>query len=236
MRNPYRHPVTQPIPHWQRTLVVLAVLALLVTVSPTRADEPPAINPFGPQTTNTRDDVYPGYIETSDGRVVAGMIYLTRDKRLKTYDQEMERQREVPLRVVKQIDCHVQKEWMEKEWRFKELASNEKYYTGREYPAREYLHTITLQDDRKISGPLSGIIYIEPGKYDPDDPRAYRPEVKPERFLLHKRDKGEIGEDLESLLYVKTIKLGDDAYEEGRRKAARYRPRRSKTSSRRSNR
>ncbi len=209
-----------------------AALAMVGLAAPLEADEPPAINPFGSQTQNTRDDLYPGYVEMSDGRVVAGMVYLTRDKRLKVYDQEMERQREVPLRVVKQIDCHVTKEWMEKEWRFKELALNEKYYTGREYPAREYEHTITLRDDRKISGPLSGIVYVDPGKYDPDDHRVYRPEVKTERFILHKRDKGEIGDELESLEYVETIKLGEEAYEEGKRKAARYRPRRSESSTR----
>jgi len=136
------------------------------------------------------------------------------------------RQREVPLRVVKQIECHVKKEWMEKEWRFKELALDEKYYTGRSYPAREFLHTITLRDDRKISGPLSGIVYLKPGEYKPPEPGEYRPHVEAERYLLHKRQKGKINETLKSLHYTKLIKLGEEAFDEGKRKATRYRPER----------
>jgi len=192
-------------------------------------DEPPALNPFGP-VRHEREDAIPGYLEMSDGKVYPGAIYMTRDKRLKLYDESLERQREVPLRVVKQIECKVLKEWMEKEWRFKELTKAEKYYTGRQYPAREYTHTITLNDDRTITGPLAEIIYVKPYL----DPKAtpsggYRPQAKVERFLLHKRDKGKPGEDLKSLTYVRLIKLGEEALEEGRRKAARYRPERKKS-------
>jgi len=195
------------------------------------ADEPPALNPFGPVKTE-RDDAVPGYVEMSDGTIHTGNIYMTRDKRLKIYDEGLKRQREIPLRVVKQIECQVKKEWMEKEWRFKELALDEKYYTGRTYPAREYLHTITLRDDRTIAGPLAEIIYVQPYIYSPSDPRSYRPDVKPLRFLFHKRDKGEVGTDLKSLAYVKVVKLGEEALEEGRRKAAAHRPTRRSSSGR----
>jgi hypothetical protein len=187
--------------------------------------EPPAINPFGP-VRHEREDAIPGYLETSDGAVYPGAIYMTRDKRLKIYDETLKRQREVPLRVVKQIQCKVLKEWMEKEWRFKGTTTAEKYYTGRQYPAREYVHTITLRDDRTITGPLAEIVYVKPYA----DPKAtgIRPQqTEAQRFLLHKRDKGEIGTELKSLAYVRLIKLGEDALEEGRRKAARYRPERS---------
>lgn len=186
------------------------------------AGEPPVINPFG-QAPTVREDALPGYVETSDGAVHPGQIYLTRDKRLKILDEKLQRQREVPLRVVKQIECKVKKEWMEKEWKFKELASEEKMFTGRTYPAREYLHTITLHDDRTITGPLSGIVYVQPHTYTPSGPGVYRPQVKAQRYLLNKRDKGTIGEKLESLVYVKLIRLGDEALIEGRKKAAQQR-------------
>jgi len=198
------------------------------------ADEPPAINPFGPRPTD-QPPGYPGYVETSDGKVFPGLIYMTRDKRLKMFDEKLQRQREIPLRVVKQIECSVQKEWMEKEWKFKELALDEKMYTGRAYPSREYLHTITLKDDRTISGPLAEIIYVKPYIEKPaPGSKAYRPETpaKPQRFLLHKRDKGEIGKDLKSLHYVKAIKLGEEALKEGQRKAGRRLPTTSRSRSR----
>ena len=41
------------------------------------------------------------------------------------------------------------------------------------------------------------------------------------RFLLHKRDKGEPGTDLKSLVYVRSIQLGDKALEEAKSRAAR---------------
>lgn len=207
------------------TLVgVAAVWALLLAVAHRAPgeEEPPALNPFGQRDTE-RDDAVPGYVETSDGKVYPGLVYMTRDKRLKMLDEEMQRQREIPLRVVKQIECKVKKEWMEKEWKFKELALDQKMYTGREYPSREYLHTITLKDDRTITGPLAEIIYVKPYRSKPEPgSKAYRPEDEPEpqRFILNKRNKGDFGEDLKSLIYVKAIKLGEEALEEGRRKAA----------------
>ena len=198
------------------------------------AEEPPTINPFGPRPSD-KPAGYPGYVETSDGKVHPGLIYMTRDKRLKMFDEKLQRQREIPLRVVKQIECTVQKEWMEKEWKFKELALDEKMYTGHSYPSREYVHTITLKDDRTISGPLAEIIYVKPyiEKAAPGS-KAYRPETsaKPQRFLLHKRDKGEIDTTLKSLHYVKLVKLGEEALKEGQRKAGRRVPRSPRSKSR----
>jgi len=181
-------------------------------------EEPPAINPFGPVRTE-REDAIPGYLEMSDGKVYFGNIYMTRDKRLKLLDNQLERQREIPLRVVKQIECKVEKEWMEKEWRFKEAALDEKVYTGRSYPSRVYTHVVTLQDGRKIAGPLAEILYVQPIFDSPDTATRDPSSLQAERFMLHKRDKGDIGTDLKSLRYVKLVKLGADALEEGKRKA-----------------
>jgi hypothetical protein len=183
-----------------------------------QAAEPPAINPFEPARAE-REDALPGCLELSNGSIRPGMIYLTRDARLKIYDEQLERQREVPLTAVKQIECKVKKEWMEKEWKFKETTNDEKIYTGRSYPSREYLHTITLNDDRTITGPLSAIVYVKPQakKSNPTDPSGEEPEA--ERFLLNKRNKGEPGQTLKSLVYVQRIKLGKDALEDGLKKA-----------------
>lgn len=196
--------------------------ALCVLTGAARAEAPPAINPFGP-VQQERDDAVLGYVELSDGTVYYGRIYMTRDKRLKIFDEELERQREVPLNRVGEIEAEVVREWMEKEWRFKELALDVKEYTGRSYPAREYLHTITLDDGRKIRGPLAELIYIEPENQRSPGERTGR--VEPMRFILHKRDKGEVGTELKSLVYVKRIKLGEEAYEEGKQRARRARSR-----------
>ncbi len=197
-------------------------LLLVLGFGLAQAEEPPALNPFAP-VQREREDIYPGYIEMSDGEVHVGNIYMTRDKRLQIYEESIETKRQIPLRVVKQIECKVIREWVEREWRFKELALNEKYYTGRTYPSRLCEYTITLQDNRTITGPVAEIMYIKPIAEESDSPSA-KPAAKAQRLMINKRDKGDFGTDLKSLVYVKLIKLGEEALEEGRRKAAKYRP------------
>jgi len=224
-----RHPVTESPRHFAPVVrfthpTVWLLLVVAVAATPVAgAGEPPALNPFAP-VKRDRDDAIPGYVEMSDGQIFTGNIYMTRDKRLKLYDESMQRQREIPLRVVDQIECNVVKEWMEKEWRFKEMGNDEKYFTGREYPSREYTHTVTLKDGREITGPLGEIVYVRAFSHSPDAPLSEGSRQEARRLLLHKRDKGEVGEDLESVTFVKLIKLGSEALEEGRRKAATYRP------------
>ena len=184
-------------------------VAVLLTSMTTASDTPPTIRPFGPRKV-TRSDAIPGYVELSDGTVYPGRLYLTRDARLKIFDATAKRQREIPLRVVRKIQCKAEREWLEKEWRFKENASDEKVFTGRSYPARECVHTITLQDGRKIVGPLSAIVYV-----------ARKEGAKPTRLLLHKRQKGPVGTQLKSLVYVRTIALGEAAFAEGQRRSRR---------------
>ncbi len=196
-----------------------AGIAGLVLAPSIRGQEPPALNPFGEpsQRQERRDDAVPGYLELSDGTIHPGRLFLTRDTRLKFLDDERKTFREVPLTAIKRIDGIVLREWYEKEWRFKENASDEKRLTGRTYPAREYTHKITLQNDQTIRGPLSGIVYVQA------DPTA-----EPRRYLLHTRDKGEPGTVLKSLVYVRAIRLGEKALEEGKRRSAAVKPTRVK--------
>lgn len=217
-----------------RTVVAVGFVAAWAACARVQAgEEPAALNPFG-VVRQDRDDAIPGYLEMSDGQVFVGNIYMTRDKRLKMEDSTRQigggdgepddnsekRQREIPLRVVKQIEAKVEKEWIEKEWRFKELALDEKYYTGRTYPSRKYVYTVTLKDGRKITAPVAEIFYVKPFRELTSGPRSEE-DNEPIRFQIHKRDKGEPGTTLKALTYVKLIKLGEDALEEGKKKAAR---------------
>jgi hypothetical protein len=204
--------LTSPRKPFARFLLAELLVLLALPAARGRQSEPPALNPFGSRAEREdqkRDDAVPGFVEMSDGKVHPGQVMLTRDARLKVFDEQQKKHREIPLKAIKRIDCTVQKEWVEEEWRFKENASDEKYFTGRSYPAREYTQTITLQNGQKIEGTLSGIVYVRA------DPAA-----EPERYLLHKRDKGDPGTDLKSLVYVRSIQLGAKALEEGKRKAA----------------
>jgi hypothetical protein len=145
----------------------------------------------------------PGVLETSDGAIHPGLLFLTRAARLKIFDQAQKRQREIPWKAIRQIDGSVLKEWLEKEWRFKENASDEKLFTGRTYPAREYSHKTTLRNNQTIRGSPAGIVYVQPD-----------PTREPKRFSLLKRDEGEPGTDLKALVYVRSIQLGEKALEQ----------------------
>ncbi len=173
-----------------------------------------------------------GYLTRSDGRTIAGRLFLTRDKRIKIEDRATQRQREIPLSVISSIETLVIREWMEEEWRFKENANNEKYFTGRSYPARIYAYRVTLRDGRKIEGNLSEVVYLDPAEVlveewskrasseakSSNDAKTRAELAATRRFILHKRDKGEPGETLDNLRYVKKIQLGDDQLDEGLRK------------------
>jgi hypothetical protein len=194
--------------------IAIAIVGIVAAPTLAHAGEPPAINPFGKTSAaEEREDAVPGRLELSNGSVRTGLIYLTRDKRLQIYDEALQRQREIPLQAIKQIDCSIKREWLEREWKFKETTSDEKMYTGRHYPSREYIHTITLKSGKTITGGLSAIVYVQPQA--PDAASGSEPsDGEPERFLLNKRNKGEIGQTMKALVYVKRIKLGKAAMEE----------------------
>lgn len=178
---------------------ILTILALGLPLA--HAQDPPALNPFGPQspTVGHRDDARRGTVALSDGTKLQGDIYLTRDARLEIDDQAQKRKRSVPLEAVSRIDAVVLREWNEREWRFAENASDAKVYTGHTYPARELAYTLILNDGRTIRGPLTALVYVRP---EGDEPK---------RVILHKRDKGPVGTDLKSLLYVRSIHFDEDA-------------------------
>jgi hypothetical protein len=189
--------------YWYAPLQVYAALSGQAFAA---GQEAAALNPFGERSAPRADSV-PGYLELSSRTMRPGKLSLTRDARLKIFDETTKQHREVPLRAIRRVDCSIDKEWMEQEWRFKENASDEKVYTGRSYPVREYRHKIILRDGRVLEGPLSALIYLE----RPDGGGR-------ERFVLHKRDKGPIGSDLKSMVYVRTIVLGERALDEANRK------------------
>ncbi len=143
--------------------VLVAAITWLLPVTDGRGQEPPALNPFGTgaERHQQREDALPGFLELSDGAVHPGLLFLTRDARLKIFDEAQKRQREIPWKAIKQIDGSVSKEWVEKEWRFKENASDEKLFSGRTYPAREYIHKITLRNNQTIRSSLAGIVYVQ---------------------------------------------------------------------------
>ncbi|NOZ23596.1 MAG: hypothetical protein GXP25_21175 [Planctomycetes bacterium] len=174
--------------------VLLACLLVPCVAAHLAAQEP--VNPFKPRK-KTRADSRPGTVTMSNGDVYKGQIYVTRDKRLRVFDTAAKLYRDIPLVAMKEIEITVEKEGMEKEWRWKEGGSNVKVYTGKAYPWREYLTTVTLTNDQKITGHLKATpVYVETGG-------------KKEKLIIHGKNKGELGQKLSDLVYIKKIVFGE---------------------------
>lgn len=212
--------------HWIRGLFFCFCVFLLTgMVSLAEAREPQTVNPFGqrPDQDSDEREVYPGYVEMSDGEIFPGFLYLTRDARLSMYDKEHQRKRQIPLARVASLEAVIKEERMEKEWRFKELASNEKMYTGREYPMRQVDYKCTFTDDRTLTAPLACLFFFQPLEKGDDASTGYKPEVDPIRFpLFDRQGKADThnGMTLKEMVYVKAIYFGEEALEKGIKKAA----------------
>jgi hypothetical protein len=162
--------------------------------------EKPASNPFGTAGGFARQDAVPGYIELSSGLKVPGHIFTTRATRLKIYNLDREVYEYVPVPALRSIDTQIEWERMDKEWRFKEAGNPEKVYSGREYPVRKVCYVLTLLNDHKIRGHILG------------QPLYAAHNDKADRFLLHDRDKGAMGQTLADIPYIKHVELGPEAY------------------------
>ncbi len=165
-------------------------------------DGPTAASPFASTGDPVRKDAVPGYIELSDGRIIPGRIYTTRAKRLKIFDLEKNTYEHVPVPAIKKIEADVEWERFDREWRFKEAGNPEKVYSGRTYPVRMLAWTLTLRNDHTIHGHILG------------QPLYVTFEGETERWILHKRQKGEIATTLGDLIYIRRVGLGKEAYHE----------------------
>ena len=166
------------------------------------------VNPFGePSDGGPRKDAVPARVELSSGATVAGRIYTTRGKRLKIFNLERGMYEYVPVPAVREIETIVEWERMEREWRFKEAGSPEKVYTGREYPARKFAYRLTLLNGHTITGHILGqpLTLARPSRASGSNDGE---EV--DRFILHDRQKGDFGQTLEDLLYLRRITLHEE--------------------------
>jgi len=159
------------------------------TTRPTTDDEAPTTSPFArPSDSQLR----PGTITLSDGRVIQGSIATTRDKPVRVWDETAGKYHDVPLSLVRNFEATVTWEREEREWQFKESGSDIKVYTGRTYPARETAYIVTLVNGQQIRGTVTL-------------PLTITGDAGSSRHFLHKRAKGEPGQTLKDLVYVRRV-------------------------------
>lgn len=153
-----------------------------------------AVNPFAKKSGFRREDALPGVLELSDGTQIAGAIYGTREKPYSVWVEKEKRWRRIPLISVLSITAVIVGERMELEWRWKEMGAPEKVYTGRKYPWRRFLWKFHLIDGSYITGAVKGQPIWAETQEESSGP-----------WLLMERSKGQIGQTLKDLLYVKQV-------------------------------
>ena len=154
----------------------------------------PTTAPTSPLVDRQQEKVRAGSIALSDGTKLTGEISTTAGKPLRVYDDQAKQYVDVPIDSVASMKAEVVWEHDEQEWQFKLSGSDEKIYSGKTYPARELRYTITTTDGGKVSGEIAAPIYLKK-----DDSR--------QTFILHKRDKGEVGQTLKQLVFVQSIEM-----------------------------
>lgn len=169
------------------------------------AIEPPAVNPLGGTDRFSRPDALPGVVVFSDGTMLAGRLYTTRDKNWEVWDRSRQRWRHIPPIAVLSVRAVVVEEEMEKEWRWKEMGSDEKVFTGRTKPTRRLAWKFHLIDDSYLTGAIKGQpLWVESGG------KRHGP------FVLHERSAGNYGQTLKDLVHVKHVVISRRAMEKAR--------------------
>jgi len=138
------------------------------------------------------DESRQGVIALSDGRKLAGRISTTLRQPLRVWDAEDKQYQDIPFSLIKSITAKVVWERDEPEWKFKESGSDVKEYSGKTYPARLTDYVVAEDDGTIVTGGVAAPLYL-----DADGERKI--------FILHKRDKGEVGQRLGELVYVRQV-------------------------------
>ena len=165
--------------------------------------EPPAVNPLGRGDRFGRRDALPGIVILSDGKMLPGGLYTTRDKNWEVWVQSQQRWRHIPPIAVLSIRAVVVEEKADREWRWKEMGSDEKVFTGRTRPTRRLEWTFHLIDGSYLTGSVKGQpLWVESAQ------KRHGP------FVLHERSAGNYGQSLKDLVYVKQVVISRRAMQQ----------------------
>ncbi len=166
----------------------------LLKQSATQAATQPSTQPAAPFASKSNPEARPGLLTLSGDQVFKGRLYTTREKPIRIYDEKDKEYRNVPLALIKSMEAIVIWERDEKEWHFKETGSDIKEYSGKTYPAREIKYKVTLINGQSFTGGIVAPLYVSQ-----DD--------KQQMFVINKRQKGDVGQTLKDLLYVKRVEF-----------------------------
>ena len=166
----------------------------------------------------------PATVTWSDGRRETGKLSFTAGVPLTVYDLEGKEWVDVELADLAGLEAIPRAEKMDREWRWKDYGNDEKVYTGRERPRRWLDHALMLKDYEVMKVHVKGTVMYFDTVPEPEEPAkdktkagAAKPDGKPgpdakpvrRRLIIRQYDRGDWGETLASLVYVKRIEIGE---------------------------
>lgn len=172
-----------------------AFLAKKARPASTPKSDAPATAP-SPFSTAPESDARQATLTSSDGSAVQGKFSHTAEKPFRVWVEEKKEYRDIPFKLIARLEAKVTNEHDEKEWHFKESGSDIKEFTGKTYPVRETLYTLTLVNGQTVTGGIVEPLYLE------------RPNGRTTYSLL-KTDKGQVGQTLSQLVYVRRVDFDD---------------------------
>ena len=141
-----------------------------------------------------RSDAMPGAIELSNGKQLPGGVYTTTEKPWIVWSEATKSWRRIPFVTLLTITAVVEEEREELRWRWKGMGEPERVYTGQKYPWRRMHWKFRLIDGSVVEGSTKGQpVWVE-----------LRGKVAGP-FVLHERMKGQDGQTLDDLVYVKKV-------------------------------
>jgi len=171
------------------------ILGLSTPATPRPAAAEPATRPSVFKPPADDGETRPGTVTLSDGTVVSGKIATTAERPIRIWVAQEKQYEDVALSQVASAEAQVTWERDEPEWNFKDSGSDIKVYSGKTYPARETTYKVTLTDGTVLTGGVVAPLYVTA-----DDGKS-------RTLVLHKRDKGPVGQTLAKLVYVKRVEL-----------------------------
>src|SRR5579862_75402 len=158
---------------------------------------------FLPLVTYAEDAPDLAQITYSNGDKAEGDFSLTPGKNLDIFDLNKKKRFSVAAEEIVRVSVSVEEEKMEQGWMFREEGLKDKIKLPFTYPLRQLLTDITLNSGAVLHGHCNGVFYLEK---DGDS----------KRYLLYANQKGEKGQTLNDIPYVKEIAFPNRKAAEGK--------------------
>jgi hypothetical protein len=128
----------------------------------------------------------------SNGETAAGDFSFTPGRKLEIFDLNRKKRISVAAEEIARISVGVEEEKMESGWMFREEGLKDKIKLPFKYPLRQLFTDVTLLTGAVVHGHCNGTFYLEK---DGDS----------KRYVLYTNQKGENGQTLEDIVYVREV-------------------------------